>query len=321
MATIKGIITRALRRRVGKNSPVEQQLRTLQNRVRFARSGTITSIDTYVGKGRSDGRLGIYGFGGCDVWAIASAGRRLARNVPQTLAINSFGRARFTRSDLILQTIDGVDPDAAAEVIERLQLEPAMFQPVLFEPEFVVPDAPHLGAFPKSVVVMSISSDLVRTLYRHKEHGFLVDPGGFWLASGIESALEDLEQVKWFSQNFRKVGRISLEDSMNNFRTLVPLVRERTGAEVVLFNSLMVDPGRYAIDYDHSHSPHRVRRREFASALVELARELDFSIIDVDRTIKGVGTNGMNDFVKFGPVQKKAVAETFARVIQERSFV
>ena len=320
MGVAKGL-TRALRRVVGKDSSVEQRLRTLRNRALFARKGVVTSIDTYVGKGRGDGRIGIYGFGGCDVWTIAAAGRRLARNVPQTVAINAFGRARFTRSDLILQTLDGVDRNAVSEVVHRLQLEPAMFQPVLFEPEFVVPDARYLGSFPKSVVVMSISSDLVRTLYRHREHGFLVDPGGFWLASGIESALQDLEQVTWFSKNFRKVGRISLDDSMANFRRLIPLVRQRTGAEVVVFNSLTVDPGRYAIDYDHSHSPHRVRRREFASALVDLARELDFSIIDVDRSIKGVGTNGMHDFVKFGAVQQKAVAETFARVLKERSFV
>lgn len=321
MSVVKGTAARALRRGLGRDSSAERNLRALQNRIRLMRGGVVTSTDTYVAKGAGARRLGIYGFGGCDVWAIANAGRRLSKLVDATVAVNAFGRARFTRSDLILQTLTEVDRTATREVEERFALESVMFEPVLFEPEFIVPAVPSAGGFPKSVVVMSISSDLVRVLYRHREHGFLVDPGGFWLASGIETALDELEQVKWFGANFKKVGRISLEDSMANFRQLIPLVRETTGAEVVVFNSLTVDPRRYNLDYDQSHSPHRTRRRDFAAALVDLARELDFSIIDVDRSIKGVGMEGMVDFVKFGPIQRRAIAETLVGVLEDRKLI
>lgn len=321
MGIVKGTLTRTLRGRLGRDSALEQALRSSQNRLRLMRGGVVTATDTYVRKGSGKGQLGIYGYGGCDVWAIATAGRRLSRLTDATVAINAFGRARFTRSDLILQTLTDVDRTATAEVERRMQLEPAMFEPVLFQPEFTVPAVPAAGEFSKSIVVLSISSDLVRVLYRHREDDFLVDPGGFWLASGIESALDELGEVKWFGEHFRKIRRITLEASMDNFRRLIPLVRERTGAEVVVFNCLTVDPSRYSLDYDHSHSPHRTRRRDFAGALVDLSRELDFSIVDVDRAIKGVGMEGMVDFVKFGPLQRRAIAETFVQVLEDRKLV
>ena len=83
-------------------------------------------------------------------------------------------------------------------------------------------------------------------------------------------------------------------------------------------DTLTVDPGRHVFDYKLSHSPHRTRRREFALGLIELARKMDFSIIDVDRTIKGVGVAGLGDFVKFMPLQKKAIGEEVVRVLRER---
>ncbi|MGA9597734.1 MAG: hypothetical protein WBV06_16385, partial [Acidimicrobiia bacterium] len=211
-----------------------------------------------------------------------------------------------------------VDADAVAEVSERLQLEKNMFQPVLFEPGFVVPGHEQMGAFPKNVVVLTMSTDLSRTLYRHKEHGFLVDPGGFWLAADIKEALGDLDTVKWFAKNFEKAGRLPLEESMANFERIVNLVRQRLGAEVVYLNTLTVDPGRQVFDYKLSHSPHRTRRREYALALIELSRKMDFSIVDADRILKGVGVSGLGDFVKYMPEHKKAIAEEFVRVLRER---
>ncbi|MEN8239452.1 MAG: hypothetical protein ABFR53_09650 [Actinomycetota bacterium] len=264
-------------------------------------------------------RFGVYGFGGCDVWAIAEAAAGLQKYTAATGAAFAAGRAQFTHSDLILQSWEGVDLDEFAEVRQRLHLDPAVNRPVLFESEFTIPDLEWLGSFPKNVVVLSISSDLVRTLYRQREHGFLVDPGGFWLTGDIAGTLGDLDTVKWFGSNFEKLGKISLEASMANLSRIVSLLRTEVGAEVVVFNSLTVDPGRQVLDYQLSHSPHRTRRREFALALVDLAAELNFSIIDVDRIVKGVGVSGLGDFVKFMPMHKRAIASEFVHVLYERA--
>jgi hypothetical protein len=308
---------RALRRVAGDDSTIETKLREVRGKAQYRTSGLTKQTTSVVFRGNED-RFGVFGFGGCDAWAIAEAGPALRRATPASGAAWAAGRAQFTRSDMMLQTWEGVDAEAVAEVSERLQLQDATFKPLLFEREFVVPGHEQLGAFPKNVVVLTISTDLSRVTYRHREHGFLVDPGGFWLASDIKSTLGDLDTVKWFARNFEKLGRIEIEESMANMEKIITLIRQHVGAEVVMFNTLTVDPGRHVFDYKLSHSPHRTRRREFALAQIELARKMNFSIVDVDRIIKGVGVSGLGDFVKFMPMHKKAIAEEFVRVLRER---
>ena len=38
----------------------------------------------------------------------------------------------------------------------------------------------------------------IRTGYRHKEHGFVVDPGGDWLNQSLDAVLNDLASVPVF---------------------------------------------------------------------------------------------------------------------------
>lgn len=314
-------VIRVLRRILGKNNLVERSLRRIDHRSGYQVTGFSRTTTSCVFKGDPERRLGIYGYAGCDVWSITDAGPRLRELTGATGGIFAEGRADFTRSDLILQGYDGVDPDQIGEVMERLNGKPIMMAPELFKRQFTIPEFPQAGVFDKDVVVMSISSDLARVIYRHRKHGFIIDPGGFWLAAGVEETLNDLDTVKWFSSEFEKLGRLAVEESMANFRRLIPLVRETTGAHVVMFNSLTVDPGRRVMDYQLSHSPHRTRRRQFASALVDLARELDFSIVDVDRVVKGVGVEGLGDFVKLTPKHKKAVGEELVRVLVDRDVI
>lgn len=317
---LKKRAVRTLRRVVGDDSAIENTLRKVRNQAQFRTSG-MTKQTTYVVFRGDSQRIGIYGFGGCDTWAIAESGKWLRQATTATGAAWAAGRAQYTRSDLMLQAIDGVDPTAVAEVSERLQLERPTFEPVLLEPEFKVPGHEHLGSFPKNVVVLTISADLSRVLYRHKEHGFLVDPGGFWLSADIKDALVDMDTVKWFAKSFEKVGRSTVDQTMSNMERLVTLIRQSLDTEVVFFNCLTVDPGRQVFDYKLSHSPHRTRRREFGVALVELGRKMDFSIVDADRILKGMGVSGLGDFVKYMPEHKKAIAAEFVRVLRDREVV
>ncbi len=156
---IKKRAVRTLRRIAGDDSRLETQLRWVRDRTRLRTSG-ISKQTTFVVFRGDEQKFGVFGYGGCDTWAIAESGPWLRRSTSATGAAWAAGRAQFTRSDLILQTFDGVNPDQTAEVSERLQLEDNMFRPVLLEPEFVVPGHEHLGAFPKSVVVLTISTDL-----------------------------------------------------------------------------------------------------------------------------------------------------------------
>ena len=124
------------------------------------------------------------------------------------------------------------------EVNTNLRLPPTYFQGTLFEPRFTVSGLPGgQTTFPKTVVVLSILPDLTRTVYRHREAGFLVDPGPAWL-NNVKAALEDLSFVRWFNEAFERVGRISVEGFAQNYRRLIPLIRHETGAAVLVFNSL-----------------------------------------------------------------------------------
>lgn len=321
MKRIVGRTRRTIRRLAGHDSAVEKRIRDARNLALYRTQGSLRRTQVYASRGSSTERFGIYGYGGCDVWSIVEAGPPLTRKIEQTLAIAAPGRGQFTRSDLLLQAFEGVDTELTRETVERMSLDPIAFEPVLFEESFFVPEYEGLGEYPKNVVVLTTSTDMTRTLYRHREHGFLADPGGGWLDTDLSGTLANLDAIKWFSKNFRKVGRLKVEDSMANLHRLITLIRTHLRAEVVVFNALTVDPGRNVLDYSLSESPHDMRRRQFFHTTVELARELDFPIIDVDRIVKGAGTSGLANFVKFTAEHKRLIGAELVRVLREREIV
>lgn len=308
---------RRMRQWLGRGSGVEQGLRSARNAVKFRLGKDITRRDFYAFRNPGEGRFGMFAMGGCDVLTTVKAGPRLAKSMPGTGCISAIGKAPQARTDVILQTLDPPPPELTAEVSERLSLDPEYFSPRLFEPTFSVPHQAGLGSFPKNVVVLSMATDVGRTVYRHREHGYLVDPGGWWLTTDMQSVLSDLSAVKWFGATFKKAGRISIEDSMANYERIVTEVRNRTGAFVVVMNALVVDPGMTAMDYNLASSPNRVRRREFAIAIAELGRKLEFPVLDVDRLAKQEGISGQADFVHYTLDQKRLIAAELISILRE----
>src|SRR5207249_7130894 len=108
-------------------------------------------------------------------------------------------------------------------VLEKLNLPADYFAPRLFEKDFVVPGRVEPERFPKTVVVLHIGMDATRTLYRHRQHGFLFDPGGAWLQS-IDTVLGDMTKVAWFRKNFESIGMIGVDDFMENYTKITQLL-------------------------------------------------------------------------------------------------
>jgi len=313
-----GVKRRALkvvRRLDSEERTVERAARSLWNAAKFKVGLPIRRRDMYAVRGGSAPRFGVYGMGGCDVLSIVGAGPRLAEQMEGAFCIGSFGRADHTRSDLLLQTLDPPNLSVTREVTERLGLIDGYFSPTLFDPAFRVPFQGGIGEFPKRVVVLSTSADSSRTLYRNREHGFLVDPGGWWLSADMSDVLSDLSAVKWFSSNFAKARRIDVAESMENFGRIITEVRDRTGAFVVMMNVLTVDPGSSSLDYKHANSPNRVRRREFGLAVNDLAAKMNFPVLDVDRLAKEMGISGQADFVHYTKEQNELIAHEFAGLV------
>ena len=242
--------------------------------------------------------------GGCDMPSAFTAAPLIAKDIKGTVAIfRQIGGTGGHRSDQILQTLEDLDPEIVRETQEKLKLNSHYFTPTFFDPTFRIPNLPQAGEFPKDVIVLGIGSDEVRQIYRHREHGFVVDPGGWWLNQDLNNVLDDLSAVEWFRTKFKRVGRMSLDDFRKNNARLVTETRERVGAHIVYYNTMVVDPANPTHNYQLVKAAHNVRRREFTIALAELSQDLGFSIVDVDRILKLTGAEEQVDFAHF-PVDR-----------------
>ena len=272
------------------------------------------------GGGDSGRSVGIYMKGSCDLPAVFACTPLIRPVLAGTCCTLRDGVVADGHSQLLLQSLRGLPPEWLDPVRTHLKLS-RQFDPGAFDPSFVVPGFENLGEFPKSVVVLSILADVTRTLYRHREHGFVVDPGGWWLTQDMGNVLENLERAEWFRGNFEKVGKIEVEEFHQTLGEVVRSFQEKAGAHVLVFNALVVEPGARTHNYQFvKHSPGR-RRREFNLALAELSAELGFSVVDVDRVLKRSGISTQVDFAHF-PLEKveEVAAEVFG-ILREREVV
>ncbi len=249
-------------------------------------------------------RRGVLFKGGCDLPSVFTAAPLLRDGIKGTVALARHQSGTGgNRSDQILQTLDDLPRDAIAETSEMLKLAPDYFAPTFFEPTFDIPRLPQAGSFNKDLIIMSIASDETRQMYRHREHDFLVDPGGWWLNQDLDRVLDDLASVEWFRTTFRRVGRMSVDDFRKHNSRMVHEVRQRIGAKVAYYNTMVLDPANPTHNYQLVKTAHSTRRREFAITLAEMSHELDFPIVDVDRILKNAGVEEQVDFAHF-PVDR-----------------
>ncbi len=265
---------------------------------------------------------GIYLRGACDVPSLFTLAPMVIDQLEGSLCIHFSGHGvSGARSDILLQTYAGVPEAFAEEVSTKLGLPRSHFQPTLFEPSFTVEDLPGgRTTFPKTVVVLSVLPDLTRTAYRHREAGYLVDPGIAWL-NRVEAALQDLSFVGWFTEHFERVGRISVEEFTQNYRRLIPLIQQDSQTSVLVLNSLEIAPFDNTYDYSDRNIEVATRRRRFNIALDELSRELGFHIVDVDKILKTHGVDRQVDFSHFPVDRMRAVAEDALRILREINVV
>jgi hypothetical protein len=222
-----------------------------------ARSVIVSESDDF-----PEPRRGILLKGGCDLPSVFTAAPLMRDGIKGTIAISRhIGGTGGNRSDQVLQTLDGLDPEAVAETAEKLGLSDDYFEPTFFSKTFTVPRMRQAGEFPKNLVVMGISTDETRQMYRHREHGFLADPGGWWLNQDLDRVLENKDTIEWFRKNFRRVGRMSLDEFRAANTRMVEEIRTRTGAQVMYYNTMVLDPDNPTHNYQLVKTAHSVRRR------------------------------------------------------------
>lgn len=264
-------------------------------------------------RSREKTRVGIYLKGGCHLRTIFACKTMIQPDLNGTCCIFNDGEIAGARSDFILQTLSDMPQETLDQIFAKLDIPEHYFRPKLFERTFFVPGLRELDEFPKSVVFFSTASDLTRNIYRHRETGILVDPGGWWLTQPMERVLGDLSSLGWFRENFENIGRIDVQTFASNYEKIIDLVRKRTGAHVIVFNVPTVEPGNLTHNYQFVRNPLVRRAWEFNVALAELSRKLDFPIVDLDRILKKAGVGGQKDFAHFSTDLIPVVAkEAFA---------
>jgi hypothetical protein len=262
-------------------------------------------------------RVGIYAKGSCDLNSIFACAPLIEEILDGTCCLLKDGLVADSRSDILLQSLQEFPRESTRQIIRQFRLPEDYFRPVLFESNFTVPTIDGPQEYPKSVILLSIAPDVVRNGYRHKEHGLIVDPGGGWLNQSLEGVLGDLSSIANFRENFAPIGKISLHDFVKNFTNLITLLKATTGARILVYNTLTVEPGSRIHNLQLLRNFHPLRRREFVVALAELSRTLDFSIVDVDRVAKRFGIQAQVDFGHLPTKLNLLLAHEVVRIIRD----
>ncbi len=266
----------ALRSLIGENSRVEQFLkhRYLERNRRRINTEKGPGWFQIAGNGFAligenenfDGpRRGVALRGGCDLPSLFTGIPLIHDGIKGSVAISrerSGGVGSHASSQLV-QMLDGVPEEATRELRERLNISEHQFTTTFYGTTLEYPVEPRYGEFPRTVVVMSGGTDIIRTLYRNKKYGYIVDPGGWWLNRDMGEVLGDLSNVEWFRKEFEKLGRITIDDYMKNVTTIVTELRARAQAEPIIYATLVVDPQDLTHNYQLVKQAHVTRRREF----------------------------------------------------------
>jgi hypothetical protein len=287
-------------------------------RTRFRISGDHTTPNwTVFRRGSSDRRIGIYALGACDLPSIFAAKPLIASELDGTCAIIKIGGVADARSDFLLQALDPPDPRVTGQAVSRLRLPADTFDARVFKPAFQVPDLTGLGDFPKTVTVLSIASDLSRTLYRHNEHGYLLDPGAFWFKDGLAQATAARKTMEWVRDSFTSVGTLDPDEFQTYFGKVVSLLNE-TGTTVIVYNMCVVNPGDLSYTHEYRRNPPSIRRMEFNDSLAEMVSKYGLSVVNVDRILKREGIQEQVDFAHFPLKSMMAIAAEFHHILCDR---
>lgn len=271
---------------------------------------------------REEKKTAIFLRGGCDVPATFNCEELIQPRLKGSCAIFKSGiGAASSQSQILLQTLQEWPAESLQPTLEKLKLKPAYFKPVLFDKTFTIETPFGPQTMPKSVVILSIGPDVVRTIYRHRQHGFYIDPGGWWLNQSMGKVLKDMSSALWFAKTFEKVGLIGTTDFGEQFGRLVRLVQEKTGAYVLVYNIFATDPRNPITNYRQAPHDPILRRRQFNLILYELSHQLNFSIVDIDRIFKQEGCPNGIDYAHWPPELFPPVAHEISRILAEQAII
>lgn len=149
----------------------------------------------------------------------------------------------------------------------------AQFDSGLFAPQ----------AEPWDIVVLSIRSDLITSLWQHRQAGYWVAPPADWRQRWTPA------QQAWFEQSFEACGQLPTPQVSAALRQLIPAIKERVGAHVIVFTVSSYDPDDAVHAYAGRAETPVERIHRLNLTLIQLSTHEGISLIDVDRIIAELG--------------------------------
>ena len=190
-------------------------------------------------------------------------------------------------------------------------------------PPGLIPDDLPLGPFPlrsqfsravfapgDAAVVLSIQADVTAQLARHRQTGALFHP--------YDVASWPVEHQRWLREGWERLAFAEPAASMTDLAAVIARIRATADVPVLVFNVSAHVPGDTVHAYAGLPETLATRIRRFTLALIELAVQLDFSIIDVDRIVAGAGARALQrDTIHLSAEGCRLIAHEVERVLDD----
>ncbi len=136
---------------------------------------------------------------------------------------------------------------------------------------------------PWDIVVFSIRSDLVSSIWKHRQAGYWFAPPSDWRQRWTPA------QQAWFQASFEECGQLPTAQVSDSLRQLVPAIKERVGAHLIVFTTSSYDPADHIHAYAGRAETPVERIHRLNLTLIQLSTDEGISLIDVDRIIAELG--------------------------------
>jgi hypothetical protein len=163
---------------------------------------------------------------------------------------------------------------------------------------------------PADVVVLSIQPDVMTQTVRHRREGYEFLPA-FNDAWGAEDR-------RWLDEEFAMVPLSTPAASMKQLSLILRSIRARSSPSVLVFNMSSCIVGDRVTSYSGLEDALSTRIRAFNLALIEIAPELDISIVDVDHIVAQAGaTRTKVDATHYTPIGYRLIAAEVLRILED----
>ena len=165
------------------------------------------------------------------------------------------------------------------------------------------------------ILLLSIQSDLILSLWRHLEAGVLVSPPPDW------ETIWSSEQKSWFKKQFQPLKYADGESYRESLTQLVKTLKDKTSAHIIVFGACSFEAKSEPYNMNNRDDSLTIRTHRLNLAMLEVSFSEGISFIDVDRILAEIGCVAhVNGRFRYSTTAYEAIRDEFMRVITDVGF-